>query len=152
MFRTHKRSYKKPSLFTPMLSPYSAQSLKPLFEILPDLRPFVTEQTDWFEIKMVSPSGWDFWVSSAGNEITVGFAEYHTHFGWHEGDPTDDGTDAAEFIRSLRTGHLVLAVWYRGEEYAGSRPVESLQEAQPKTWCQRWWRRKQRLQIKGWIE
>jgi hypothetical protein len=135
-----------------MLSPYSAQSLDFLLEILPDLRPFVTEQEDWFEIKMVSPSGWDFWVSSAENEVTVGFAEYHTHFGWHEGDPADDGTDAAGFIRSLRTGQLMLAVWYQGEEYVSSWPIESLQEAQPKNWFQRWWRRKQRLQIKKWIE
>ncbi|TFZ68302.1 hypothetical protein E4631_04740 [Hymenobacter sp. UV11] len=135
-----------------MLSSYSTQSLDFLLEILPDLQPFVTEQEYWFEIKMVSPSGWDFWVSSANTEITVGFAEYHTHFGWHEGDPTDDATDAAGFIRSLRTGQLMLSVWYRGEEYVGSRPIESIQEAQPKTWFQRWWRRKQRLQIKKWIE
>jgi hypothetical protein len=135
-----------------MLSPYSVQSLSCLLEILPDLQPFVTEQKDWFEINMVSPSGWDFWVSSAENEVTIGFAEYHTHFGWHEGNPADDATDAAGFIRSLRTGQLMLAVWYQGEEYVNSRPVESIQEAQPKTWLQHWRRRKQRLQIKKWIE
>ncbi|MFD2720614.1 hypothetical protein ACFST9_17975 [Hymenobacter monticola] len=135
-----------------MLSLYSAQSLAFLLEIIPDLRPLVTEQADWFEINTVSPSGWEFWVSSAEDEITVGFAEYHTHFGWHEGDPADDGTDAADFICSLRTGQLMLAVWYEGEEYVSSWPVESIQEALPKTWFQRWWRRKQRLQIKKWIE
>ncbi|MBH8558027.1 hypothetical protein [Hymenobacter negativus] len=135
-----------------MLSSYSSQSLDFLLEILPDLRPFVTEQEDCFEIKMISPSGWEFWVSSAENEITVGFAEYHTHFGWHEGDPSDDGTDAAGFIRSLRTGQLMLAVWYQGDKYVSSWPVESIQEAQPKTWFQRWWRKNQRLQTKKWIE
>lgn len=135
-----------------MLSPYSAQSLSFLLERLPDLRPFVREQGDWFEMNIVSPSGWDFWVSSAEREITVGLAEYHTHFGWHEGNPADDAADAAEFIHSLRTGQLVLALWYQGDKYVSSQPTKNIKEMLPKSWFQRWWRRKQQLRIIRWVD
>ncbi len=120
--------------------------------MLPDLEPYVTIKKEHFEISVVSPAGWELWVSSAEEEITVGFAEYHSHFGWHQGDPTDDASDGANFISALRSGKLVLAMWYTGSEYAGSRPIEPTENPLPQTWLQRWWRRKQTLVVKKWAD
>jgi hypothetical protein len=33
--------------------------------------------------------------------LTVGFNEYHTHFGWHEGNPHHDVADAVAFVAEL---------------------------------------------------
>jgi hypothetical protein len=135
-----------------MLSPYSAASLACLLDLLPALQDAVVLQQGYFDLQTVTPAGWNFWLSSAGDELTVGFAEYHTHFGWQQGDALQDTRAAAHFIRQLRTGHLVLAVWYEGKEYVRSQPLERTESAHPKTWVQRWWRRKQPLLIKQWAE
>lgn len=140
------------NLLALMLSPYSATSLDLLLDLVPDLQDSVVEQEGYFELHTVTPAGWDFWLSSELDELTVGFAEYHTHFGWREADALEDTLAAAAFIRKLRTGQLVLAVWYEGTEYVRSQPLERTESAQPKTWFQRWWRRKQTLVIKQWAE
>lgn len=135
-----------------MLTAYSSKSLGVLLALLPDLESYVTIEGAYFMISVVSPAGWELWVSSEEEEITVGLAEYHAHFGWHEGDPTDDATDAADFIRALRSGELVLAMWFEGAEYAGSRPIKPFENPWPQNWLQRWWRRKQTLVVKKWAK
>jgi hypothetical protein len=118
---------------------------------MPELANLVKEQEEAFMIEMITPAGWDFWISSAGEEITVGFAEYHCHFGWHEGtNPEEDATQAVGFIRSFQLGNLVLAAWYERGVYASGCPMEATRELPVQTWFQRWRRRKQTLQIKKW--
>jgi hypothetical protein len=102
-----------------MLSTYSAQALVALQQLLPDLAALAVEKEEYFVIETASPSGWPFSLFSDEEEITVGFAEYHTHFGWHEGDPGQDVMNAVEFIQQLWSGQLELAVYYQGEQYAG---------------------------------
>ncbi|GAB3837234.1 hypothetical protein GCM10028821_36940 [Hymenobacter jeollabukensis] len=134
-----------------MLSSYSSQALTTFLRLLPELTNFVVEQGEVFEINMQTPSGGEFWVSSAEHEITVGFEEYHTHFGWHEGThPEQDATDAATFIQQLQSGQLRLAVWYKGDTYAGSRPIESDEELHPKNWLQHWLWRSRTVKVKSW--
>jgi hypothetical protein len=135
-----------------MLTPYSSQALSVLLQLLPDLAPLVTIEHDHFEMTQAGPAGWALTVSSAEDEITVYFADHHRHFGWHEGDPTDDATAAAEYIRSLREGNLVLLVWYRGQEMVSCWPIEAKESPVPPTWFQRWLRRKQNYLIKQWAE
>jgi hypothetical protein len=135
-----------------VLTPYSSQSLAVLLSLLPDLEPHVRIEGKHFEVKVTSPAGWELWVCSPNEEITVGFAVYHTHFGWHQGDPKDDAADGADFIRALCSGELVLAMWFTGAEYAGSRPIAATQNPLPQTWLDRWWRRKQTLVVKKWAE
>jgi hypothetical protein len=94
-----------------MLSPFSAASLAILLDLVPDLRDTVVLREGYFELQTVTPAGWEFWLSSAQDEVTVGFAEYHTHFGWQGGDAQEGTRVAAEFISQLRAGYVVLAVW-----------------------------------------
>lgn len=104
-------------MLVPTLSPYSSSSLEILLDLLPDLQDNVALKEGYFEIETSTPAGWEFWISSAEDELTVGFAEYHTHFGWQEGDALEDALAVAAFVRKLRAGQLVLAVWYEGPEY-----------------------------------
>jgi len=133
-----------------MLNSYSTQALITLQVLLPDLVKLVIEQEDYFIIETTSPSGWEFWISSDEEELTVGFAEYHTHFGWHEGEPHQDAADAAAFVAELQSGQLELAAWYEEQAYVGSAMRQVGEELAPPTWLQQWWRRKQRLEIRRW--
>ena len=135
-----------------MLSPYSSKALSVLLELLPDLAPLVRMEQDYFELTQVGPAGWDLMVSSAEDEVTVYFADHHRHFGWHEGDPTDDAADAAAYIRSLRAGELGVLAWYKGTKLVSSWTIDAAESPVPSTWFQRWWRRKQTCVIKKWAE
>jgi hypothetical protein len=107
-----------------MLSDYSSQALALLLDSLPDLQGLAKERNDYFVIEAVTPAGWTFWLDSDDERLTVGFAEYHCHFGGFAGSKVEaDVAAAIEFIQSLRTGKLVLAVSFRGGQYAGSYPL-----------------------------
>ena len=130
-----------------MLSTYSAKSLAILVDLLPDIANLATEKGEVFQVTLTTPSGWDFWLSSEEEEqLTVGFAEYHCHFGGYSGDtPEADATEAASFIKSLHNGDLMLAVWYQDGKYAHSQLVEPYQKPQILMSGQ-----EQTLQIKKW--
>lgn len=42
----------------------------------------------------------------------------------------EDAANAAAFIRALRNGEVVLAVWYQGDTYAGSSIIEATEKPQ----------------------
>lgn len=115
-----------------MLSTYSSETLALLLKAFPEFSELVVEQDEVFQIETTTPAGWDFWLSSEEEErLTVGFAEYHCHFGGYQGDtPEADATQAVSFIKALRSEELVLAVWYKGEEYTGSDIIERNEKPQ----------------------
>lgn len=133
-----------------MLDSYSAQALTALQQLLPDLAAQAKQEAYYFIINVVSPSGLELWFSSSGNELTVGFAEHHCHFGWHEGDPQEDAEAAAAYVQKLRAGQLEIAAWYEGEQFVSSVTREA-GHTQSLTWFQRWWRRKQHLVLRRWV-
>ncbi|GAA3923136.1 hypothetical protein [Hymenobacter algoricola] len=137
-----------------MLSTYSSQSLAVLLKQLPDLVSLVRIEGEEFQIEQLAPSGWNLWVSSEEEDrLTVGFAEYHCHFGGFQNDTPEAAAAAANCIQELRTGKLVVAVWYEGDKYAQSNMSESTET--PKPWM---WEHDQRparaltLQIRKWAE
>jgi hypothetical protein len=111
-----------------MLSDYSTQALSLLLDALPALQGMAREREDYFEIELTSPAGWEFGVYSYEERMTVGFAEYHCHLGGYADSTVKaDVAEAVSLIHSLRTQELVLAAWFRGNEYCGSyllRPDE----------------------------
>jgi hypothetical protein len=119
-----------------MLSSYSSQTLDILLKLLPDLVDLVSEQGEVFQVELLTPAGWEFWLSSEEEDyLTVGFAEYHCHFGNFQGTtPEEDATDAAIFIRALRKGEVVLAVWYQGSNYAESSIIDATENPQTLLW------------------
>jgi hypothetical protein len=132
-----------------MLSPYSSQTLVILLELLPDLAGLVTERDELFEVELITPAGWEFWLSSdEEDQLTVGFADYHCHFGNYQGATAEiDATEAAAFIRALRNGEVVLAVVYRGNTYAESSIIEATETPQTLLWG-----RDLTIQVKKWAE
>jgi hypothetical protein len=104
-----------------MLSDYSSQALELILGALPDLQGLAEEREDYFEIETTCPAGWEFGVYSYEEQITVAFAEYHCHIGGYaESTVEQDVEEAVSLIRALRKEELVLAVWFRGDEYMGS--------------------------------
>ena len=101
-----------------MLSAYSAQTLRILLALLPELAGLVTIKGDVFEVTLTTPAGWMFWLGSDDVDyLTVGLANYHCHFGNFAGTtPEQDAADAAAFIKSLRAGELVVVEQYRADE------------------------------------
>ena len=115
-----------------MLSPYSSEALTVLLDLLPDFTDLVTEQDEIFRIDFITPAGWEFWLDSDDEQLTLGLAEYHCHFGSFAGSTAEkDATEAAGLIQALRTGKEVLAVWYQGNDYAGSSIIEADEEPTP---------------------
>jgi hypothetical protein len=109
-----------------MLSPYSSKALAVFLSLCPDFVDLVTIEGELFKISFITPAGWEFWLDSDDEQVTVGLAEYHCHFGNFAGSTAEeDATEAASLIRELRSEKLVLAVWYRGDEYAGSAIIEA---------------------------
>jgi len=135
-----------------MLTPYATQALETLRHLLPDLAALAIEQEDYFTINTIAPSGQPLWLSAAGDEMTVGFAEHHTHFGWHQGDPQEDTIAAAQYVQNLQAGQLVVVAWYEGAEFVGSVTQQAGQPVPPPTWLQHWRRRKQHQVIRRWAE
>ena len=102
------------------LSPYATQCLAALQQLLPDLVARAIVKDDEFTINTTSPSGWPLWLSSEGEGLIVGFAEWHGHFDWHESYPELDAAAAASLIQEFRSGQLQVAAWYTGDQYAGA--------------------------------
>lgn len=66
----------------------------------------------------------------------MGFAEWHGHFDWPEGEPVQVAANAAALAQEFRTDALELAAWYSGEQYAGAATHEAGTAIESPTWLQ----------------
>ena len=133
---------------------YSAAAREAISQCLPALASELREQEDGsLFLESLSPSGHQFWVSTAGDEITVGFDAHHVHFGtpW-EPDATDDVRDACEYIQKLMQGEYQVAVWYRRGRFVRSETIErGVDPAKlDRPWLGRWWLRGCVVEVHGW--
>jgi hypothetical protein len=139
------------------LNKYSSRCLAALLVAFPEFTGHVVEEPESgsFAIELTSPSGSPFWVSTAGDEITVGFDAHHVHFGSGGGppDPDDAGADAEEaieYIRALRGGEILIAVWSRRGQLALSSSVPRGEDPGPRSWLGRWYLGGCSVELKGW--
>jgi hypothetical protein len=95
--------------------------------LLPHLRP--ASDGESVELRLTAPSGHgNLFVTTAGEEVTVGFGPWHGHYEEVDCWPSDGAprstpfervlTLLADFLRDL----VVIRVWTRGGHYAGSGP------------------------------
>ncbi|RSK46802.1 hypothetical protein [Hymenobacter rigui] len=145
-----------------MLSSYSTQTLSALLEAFPDFRDSVNLQGDYFSIKLNSPSGLPFIISSENDELTVYFSEHHCHFtsvdeqGSVGGYPLDDAEDAIDYIRKLISGEVALAVWTKDGNFSMSSTYQIKDGPWPiganwvTSWLWRCWARKRKLETIKW--
>jgi hypothetical protein len=132
-----------------MLSSYSTQVLATLQSLLPDLAALATEQGEYFIIQTSSPSGRELLISSADQEVTVGFAHYYMPFGWEESTPQQDATDIDDFINELRDGTQILVTWYTSK-HVGSSMRQVSEEWLLPTWLQKPPAQSYHLEINKW--
>ena len=104
-------------------------TLDPVFDLLPKWRALLRTATagdgSTFQVLEVpAPEGSDavagLLVSTADDEITVGFDVYHSHFDAWTGD-----TGALEFIRRIVTERVAVVSWWSGGKWCGSGQLEA---------------------------
>ncbi len=60
-------------------------------------------------------------LSSQDEKMTVSFSSHHCHFGgWHESIFEEDIKNAISTFEEIRDGKLIVAEYYKNEEFAGS--------------------------------
>jgi hypothetical protein len=81
---------------------------------------------DYLELTIPDPAGivhdHPLEISTWGEEITVSFGDYHTHFPWPEDhDGLDSRDKISDLVRALMNEDLVtLSVWHEGRCKLGS--------------------------------
>jgi hypothetical protein len=110
------------------LNEFSGQFAEALFESFPWMREHArVEVRDGAErgvlVVEVTPApirpDCTLWVSTDGDEITVGFGMFHTHFDWlSSAEPDRD--DPIGFIRDLVDDKILIEDWTKGGEWSGS--------------------------------
>lgn len=137
-----------------VLNSYSEAVRVALAERSPWLLPELREQSDGsLYLELLSPSGYKFWLSTEGGEVTVGFDLHHRHFGtpW-EPDAAEDVREASEYIDQLINGQCLIAVWRRNGKFVQSetiQPGESL-DRRTRSFLSRWWLRGCTVEVRGW--
>ena len=100
-----------------------------LFGAVPDLRAHArTENGElWVELDP-GPARKDckFWISTEGDEVTVGFGMFHMHFDW----PVRDGwqSDPIRFIQSMMADETLIEDWTLDGKWAGSSTLAATAE------------------------
>jgi hypothetical protein len=87
---------------------------------------------DYVEVIVPAPEGMiherPLEISTWGEEVTVAFGDYHTHFPWPKGyDGSDSDTRVVSFVQSLLNEEIIISsVWIEGRMKLGSmaRPDE----------------------------
>jgi hypothetical protein len=136
------------------ITAYSAQCLEGPLEEFPEFENHVREEGDGsITIEIRSPSGLLLSISTAGNEVTVGFDLHHHHFGtpW-DPDQNGDVQRAIDYMWSLMSGEYLIAVWRRDDEFVMSSTIRRDEHPGPTTWLGRWWLKGCEVEVSGWAE
>jgi hypothetical protein len=120
-------------------------TLAPVLDAFPEWRPLVREERaddgSSFEVLEVqAPAGANvkhgLVIDTAGDEITISFDAYHSHFDEWVGDGTQFGTMAAlEFIKQLVSERVAVLSWWKGEQWCGSTQLEAGQAPELPSWA-----------------
>lgn len=136
------------------LNPYAEAARRAIAAHLPELLPALREEENGsLLVELQSPSGRQFWLSTSGDEITVGFDLHHGHFGSPlDPDAEDDVAQATAYIRDLMSRRCRIAVWKRGERFVMSETIEgdSVPPVESRSWVERRLLRGCSVELYGW--
>ncbi|WP_027483484.1 hypothetical protein [Deinococcus pimensis] len=114
------------------LAPHAVPFARLMFGAHPDWRPLAQEREGGaaFELSVPSPADPDvqLWLSTEDDELTVGFADWHAHFGWSDVPHEQSAREAFELIERLVTDAEGVQSFYGdapGSTWLGSRLVSS---------------------------
>lgn len=114
------------------LDDYSRGFAEDLFGALPRLRESAKVEEHGTLLVELSPGRerlyCDFWLSTAGGEVTVGFGMFHAHFDWPPFDSSTPGLDPIAFVRSLIEDETLIEDWTLSGEWTGSSTLSSDEE------------------------
>ena len=87
-----------------------------------------SEAAGAYQIEVESPNenaSAPLWISTADEEITVGFDAYHSHFEtWHFESEDMAFREALALARDIVAEKLLVASWWNGEKWSGSQLIE----------------------------
>ncbi len=69
----------------------------------------------------------EFWVSTAGEEITIGFGMFHAHFDWPALDLSLE-SDPIKFVQSVISDATLIEDWALDGEWSGSSILGAAEE------------------------
>ncbi len=108
----------------------------------PDLHVGLSPHLDWEE----EPTGFavtelespnedvtaDLWISTEEDEVTIGFDAMHDHFGRENYSSEEESfREAVSLARAFVDERVLVASWWIGEKWAGSRLIEPGQKPEP---------------------
>jgi len=109
---------------------FSERFTKALLDAFPEWSDLVRQSVreDHLELEIAAPSGkGQLLVSTAGEEVTVGFDRWHQHFNeiyWlpgYEGELNEEPFERViQFLRDFLIDRVVIRIWTKNGEYAGS--------------------------------
>ncbi len=99
-------------------------------------------ETVFLEIKIKSFSeGRNLYLilNSQDEKITIGFCSHHCHFGgWYESKFEEDIKDAISTFKKIREGELIVAEYYRDENFVGSVFMKNQKQFNEKKLLKEW--------------
>jgi hypothetical protein len=123
------------------LDDFSLRTAEQLFTRFPSWRPLATVEkaedgSCYLHIEVPAPQGANaahgLTITTANEEVTVGFDHYHSHFPSMVGDGEQFGTDyAMHFIEQLLAEKVAVVSWWQGDKWRGSSTMDAGAMAMP---------------------
>lgn len=104
------------------LDDFSRSFADALFAAVPSLRDYARSENGLLRIDLrPGPERQDceFWVSTDGEEVTVGFGMFHMHFDWPVRDAWPE-SDPIEFVQSVMSDETLIEDWTLDGKWSGS--------------------------------
>jgi hypothetical protein len=113
-----------------VLNEYSKQVADALIQQFPEFARLLHEEESGGLLIEVPTCHADctLWISTNNDEITVGFAQWHQHFG-DFGSSGSAVQNASRFIRDFIQDRLLIGIYFRDGEWAGSTSFSLVEEA-----------------------
>jgi hypothetical protein len=128
------------------LNDYSRRFAEVLFAAHPEWRELAsvdtTEDVDKgvLLVRVTPPTPrdikWPLHISTDGEEVTVGFDIYHSHFNRYADDEeAEEFAEALAFIADLLAERIAVISWWDGDEWRGSSTVEAGTDVSAPSWA-----------------
>lgn len=130
-----------------------------LLAAFPDLKEAVEIRDDYFFLETRVPAGWSLWISSDCEELTIGFAEHHCHFGSIVDQDAPDYAqlyvaEALTYLQDLREGQMGVAVWLKDGQLSLSYSFCLTDGPIPEkpNFFRHWWMKRRQLVVRKWAK
>ena len=122
------------------LDEFSEQFASRLFREFPEFERLARADGRTLLLELTPPGGssrGSLWVSTDGDEVTIGFDRFHQHFGWSEAPNDEAFGQALALLREILEERQVVGVVMEGAEWRESMLLEpgAWPDVAPKQWA-----------------